>query len=185
MLAAAREGRIKAVSLVAAPGRSGRDVTIEQQNQVLSRLTISDAERSTRIALQHRVIDATVTGKGWETIPREIKLQADSPWFKSWLLFDPAATFRRLKQPILIVHGALDTETPPAHADALETLSSGRNKIAPTHTRKVIVPALNHLLVPATTGSVEEYAKLGTLNVSPAVGAAIADWLGTALPRRN
>ena len=84
---------------------------------------------------------------------------------------------------MLIVHGALDKETPPAHADALERLSSGRNKIAPTHTRKVVVPSINHLLVPASTGDVAEYTTLDTRTVSPVVGATIAEWLATALPR--
>ncbi len=182
MLAAAREGRVKAVALLAAPGKNGRDVVAEQQVQLLSRLSISATERSTRTALQHRVAEAAITGKGWETIPPEIKIEASAPWFKSWLLFDPAVAMRKLKQPILIVHGALDMETPLAHADALELLSSRRNKIAPTHTRKVVVPGVNHLLVPATSGEVAEYPKLSTLVVSPVVATTIAEWLGSVLP---
>jgi pimeloyl-ACP methyl ester carboxylesterase len=184
MLAAAREGRIKALAVLASPGKNGRDVTAEQQVQLLSRLSISNTERATRTALQHRVAEAAITGKGWETIPPEIKVEASAPWFKSWLLFDPAVTVRRLKQPILILHGALDMETPPAHADALESLSSQRNKIAPTHTRKVVVPGVNHLFVPATTGEIAEYMKLGTLAVSPVVATTITEWLGSVLPPR-
>jgi pimeloyl-ACP methyl ester carboxylesterase len=182
MLAAERESRIKALALVAAPGRSGREVTLEQQAQVLSRLAISDVDRANRIAMQQRLIDAVITGKGWEAVPPELRSDAGSPWFRSWLLFDPAAIMRRLKQPVLIMQGALDAETPAAHADALEAMSSQRNKIAPTHTRKVIVPGINHLLVPARTGTVDEYPALETLTVAPAVKAALTEWLATAVP---
>jgi pimeloyl-ACP methyl ester carboxylesterase len=185
LTAAAREGRIKAVALVNAPGRNGRDVTIEQQRQILSRLNLPEPEQASRTALQHRVIDATITGKGWETIPAEIRRDADTPWFRSWLQFDPAAAFRRMKQPVLIVYGALDTEIPPEHADQLERLSAARDAKKPQNTRKVALPGVNHLLVPASTGSVEEYDTLETLTVSPEAGAAIAAWVRELLPPRR
>jgi pimeloyl-ACP methyl ester carboxylesterase len=184
MLAAARESDIKAVAVVGAPGRSGREVTIEQQLYLLSRMNLPDAERSARTALQYRIIDAAMTGTGWETIPPDVRSQADSAWFRSWLLFEPAAVLRRMDQPVLIVHGALDKETPPAHADRLATLSSQRNENRPEYTSQVIIPGINHLLVPAETGEVDEYDTLETLAVSPAVSAAIAEWLGEMLPPR-
>jgi hypothetical protein len=185
MLAAARENDIKAVALVNAPGRGGREVTIEQQLQVLSRMNLPDAERSARTALQYRIIDAAMTGRGWETIPPDVRIQADTNWFRSWLLFEPAAAFRRMDQPVLILHGALDTEMPVAHADQLETLSIRRDDdLPPAHTQKVIVPAVNHLLVPAETGEVAEYDQLDLRNVSSAVTMALAEWLTEMLPPR-
>jgi hypothetical protein len=185
MLAAAREDDIKAVALVNAPGRSGREVTIEQQLHLLSRMNLPEAERSARTALQYRIIDAAMTGKGWETISPEVRGQADTNWFRSWLQFEPAAAFRRMDQPVLIVHGALDKETPPAHADLLATLSIQRDDdLPPAYTQKVIVPAVNHLLVTAETGEVDEYGTLDTLAVSADVSAAIAEWLGRMLPPR-
>jgi hypothetical protein len=39
------------------------------------------------------------------------------------------------------------------------------------------VPGVNHLLVPATTGDVEEYGRLTERHVSPAVTQAIVTWL--------
>jgi fermentation-respiration switch protein FrsA (DUF1100 family) len=147
-------------------------------------MNLPDAERSARTALQYRIIDAAMTGTGWETIPPDVRSQADSAWFRSWLLFEPAAVLRRMDQPVLIVHGALDKETPPAHADRLATLSSQRNGNRPEYTSQVIIPGINHLLVPAETGEVDEYDTLETLAVSPAVSAAIAEWLGEMLPPR-
>jgi hypothetical protein len=46
----------------------------------------------------------------------------------------------------------------------------------------VKVPAINHLLVPATTGEASEYAELKDKNVSKAVTGAIVTWLNKTLP---
>jgi PAS domain S-box-containing protein len=67
-------------------------------------------------------------------------------------------------------------------ADNLESLSRGRNKLPATHTKKVVIPGVNHLLVPATTGSVSEYSSLSALTVAPEVSSTLTDWLATALP---
>jgi hypothetical protein len=41
----------------------------------------------------------------------------------------------------------------------------------------VKLPGVNHLLVPATTGDVEEYGRLTERHVSPVVTQAIVTWL--------
>jgi dienelactone hydrolase len=94
MLAASREKRVKAVALVASPGRSGREVTLEQQQQVLAGLTISESEKAARRTLQSRVNEATMTRRGWEGIPSDLRRQAET-WFRSWLSFDPRSPSRR------------------------------------------------------------------------------------------
>jgi pimeloyl-ACP methyl ester carboxylesterase len=177
LTAAAREKRITRVALVAAPGTSGRELTMEQQRLSLARLNEGDADRQAKIALQQRVIDAVITGNGWEAVPPDVRRQADSIWFKTWLLFDPRATIDRIKQPLLVVHGALDREIPVAHADRLDAMARARKGVPPAGSVKVIVPGVNHLLVPATTGEVDEYDSLPVKTVSPDVMAAIIQWL--------
>jgi fermentation-respiration switch protein FrsA (DUF1100 family) len=184
LLAADRESRIKAIGLVAAPGLSGRETTLEQQRHALARSKEPEEDKKAKIALQLRIMDAAATGRGWEGVPPAVRQQADTTWFRSWLLFDPAAAIRKVDQPILIVQGALDTQVPPAHADRLETLSRGRKDSPPAHTRKVVVPGVNHLLVPATTGEVDEYPTLTGKSVAPEIAQAIAEWLRAALTKR-
>jgi hypothetical protein len=183
--ASAREDNIRAIGLIASPGQTGREFALEQQRLALARMSQSDEEQRAKIALQMKLLDAVVSGGGWEGIPPELRYQADTPWFKSWLLFDPARAINRTERPILIVHGAVDRETPPAHADRLEQLSRGRRRIADTHTRKVIVPGVNHLLVRAETGNVDEYPALTERTLSPDVGSAMVSWLGDVLPARR
>ena len=185
MLAASREKRIRAVALVEAAGRTGREVTIEQQERLLGRMNLPAAERAEKIALQQRIVDATIRGTGWEGVPTDLRRQADTPLFKSWLLFDPAVAIAKVKQPVLILQGALDTQFPPAYADRLDELARSRREAPPTHTRKIIVPGVNHLLVPATTGEVDEYSTLTTRTISPDVTAAIVQWVKDALSLKS
>jgi pimeloyl-ACP methyl ester carboxylesterase len=181
MLAATREKRVKGLGLLATPGSSGREVTMEQQERLLSALRMPEADRKARIALQTRVNEAVATGKGWENIPADVRRQADSPFFRTWLLFDPAAAIKKLKQPIFIAQGSLDTEIPPAHADRLEHLSLTARKVPVAHTQKLVVSGVNHLLVPAATGSIDEYASLEGETIAPAISGALVAWLQTVL----
>ena len=64
-----------------------------------------------------------------------------------------------VRQPILIVQGELDTQVEPSNADRLEALARKRKNAPPVEVVKV--PGVNHLLVPATTGEVDEYAPDG------------------------
>ena len=181
LTAAGRERRIRSLVLLEAPGKSGRDLTLEQQQALLVRLKEPETERQAKVATQMKVMDAVMSGKGWDALPPELRRQADTPWFKSWLLFDPAVAFTRVNQPVLIIHGALDTQIPPSHADRLEEMSRARKRVAPEATRKIIVPKINHLLVPAVTGEVEEYESLAVLTVAPEVTTPVIEWLKATL----
>jgi fermentation-respiration switch protein FrsA (DUF1100 family) len=90
-------------------------------------------------------------------------------------MFDPAEALPRTKQPLLIVQGDLDTQVPPAQADQLAKLAKARKKGGPVE--EVHIPGVNHLLVPATTGEVSEYAQLKDHTVSPKLADAIIEWL--------
>ena len=85
-----------------------------------------------------------------------------------------------VKQPILILQGALDKQVLPYHADELAELARARKKAAPVEVKQL--PALNHLFVPAKTGDVSEYQSLETKVISPEVAAAIAAWVAS-VPR--
>ena len=85
------------------------------------------------------------------------------------------------RQPVLIVQGELDVQVQPYHADRLADMARARRSKAPVDVVKV--PGVNHLLVPAKTGDVSEYATLGQdVQVSPQVTKAIADFMLKALP---
>ena len=183
LIAAAREDRIKAVALLAAPGATGREVTLEQQQRTLAGLKETEADKTAKIDLQRRIIDAAISGDGWEGIPPDVRRQADTPWFRSWLMFDPAKPIDDMDAPLLIVHGSLDQEMPSSHADRLEALSAAREKDRPELTSKAILEGVNHLMMAAKVGDVEEYATLDK-TIAPGVVKALTGWLALVLRAR-
>lgn len=175
MTAAAREGRVAAVALVGAGSTTGGELVLEQQQRLLDQSNAPDAEKQAKIELQRRINDAAITGKGWDDVPPALRSAADTPWFQSMLTFDPARLMKDIRQPVLVVHGTLDTEVPPAHADRLAELARARKRKVPTDLLKI--PDVNHLLVPARTGARSEYATLPDRRLAPAATAGIAAWM--------
>ncbi|OFW35456.1 MAG: hypothetical protein A3F70_16295 [Acidobacteria bacterium RIFCSPLOWO2_12_FULL_67_14] len=175
LLAANRERRIAAVAAVAAPSAGGADRWLERQRHELDRLSLPPAERVAKIELQQRINEAVITGRGWEALPPEVRSQADTPWFQSFLTFDPVRVIEDVRQPLLLLHGELDAEVPVTHVDRLAEAvrTEGRSRSVSV----VTVRGVNHLLVPAQTGDLSEYPTLKDRTISPDVASAITGWL--------
>jgi pimeloyl-ACP methyl ester carboxylesterase len=178
MLTAGRErGKVSGLVLIAGPSTSGNEVVLEQQKHILASMPIDDAQRAEKIMLQEKINRAVIKGTGWTDIPEAARRVADTPWFYSFLTFDPAKAMADTRQPVLIVQGELDTQVQPYHADKLAELARAR-KGDKVPVELVKVPGVNHILVPAKTGEVAEYSTLGPdAKVSPQVTSAIADFL--------
>jgi hypothetical protein len=175
LISAGKDKRLAAVVLLATPGISGSDLVLAQQQHLLSRSNLPEADRQTRIDLQKRINDAAMTGKGLDAFPPDVRRQIDNTEFQSLLNTDPAKLVPGVRQPILIVQGLLDTQVASDNADRLEALARARKQ--PAAVDVVKVPGVNHLLAPATTGEVDEYATLADKHVSPAVSSAVVEWL--------
>src|SRR3954469_12154974 len=157
LVAAAREAKIAAVVAISIASAHGTEQFLEQQRLAVESSNLPQAEREKRLALQRQVQQAVLTGKGWEAIPANVRRAADTPWFQSVLAYDPAKVLKDVKQPLLIVHGALDREAPVDHAEKLAALArQGKSKSVDL----IIVRGVNHLLAPAVTGSMAEYGTL-------------------------
>ena len=142
-----------------AAGSTGAElILLRQQQRVLDGLKLPPAERQARIDLQKKIQAAVVSGTGWQGVPDAMRRQADTPWFKSMLTYDPAQVLAKVKQPLLIIQGDLDPKVPPAEADRLGELAArARRRRRPE----------------AASTSPDADQKL----VSPKVAAAIAEWI--------
>jgi pimeloyl-ACP methyl ester carboxylesterase len=182
MLLAGRErGKVAAMALLAGPSTSGNEIVLEQQKYMLSKMPIDDAQRAEKVALQQKINTAVIKGTGWADIPEQARRVADTPWFYSFLTFDPSKAMNETRQPVLIVQGELDVQVPPHHADKLAEMARARKGTKAT-VEVVKVPGINHLLVPAKTGDVAEYASLGAeAAVAKQVTSAISGFLTKAL----
>jgi len=179
MIAAAKDKRIAAVALVATPGVTGAEIVLAQQKHLLDRSTLSAEEKQTKIDQQKRIHQAVITGKGLDELPPEVRRAVDNTEFQSILVTDPAKVMPNMRKPLLIVQPELDTQVEPANADKLDALAKQRKNAPPVETVKI--PGVNHLLAPATSGEVEEYARLTERHVSPAVTQALVAWLKKVL----
>ncbi|HEV8348200.1 MAG TPA: alpha/beta fold hydrolase [Vicinamibacterales bacterium] len=179
LMAAAREKRIAAAVVLGTSGVTGAELVLAQQQRVLSRSKMTAEEQQAKVDLQKRIHEAVITGKGWDQLPADVRRQVDNPEYQSILLNDPSKVMPNVKQPILIVQGELDTQVEPANADKLEALARKRKNAPPVDVVKV--PGVNHLLVPAKTGEVDEYGTLTDKQVSANVTNAIVTWLKKTL----
>ena len=53
-------------------------ITLERQQLALALTSLPEAERQNRLALQERVLDAVVSGRGWEELPEDVRAQAET-----------------------------------------------------------------------------------------------------------
>jgi uncharacterized protein len=177
MIAAARDKHIGGLVLAATPGVTGAEFNLRRAQRVLEGSRKSEEEKQATIELQKSIQQAVLSGSGWDQVPSELRKQADTPWFQSYLAFDPAQVMPKIHVPILIVQGMLDTEVEPSNAEALDVLARARKGKSTVELSKI--PDVNHLLIAASTGLVEEYSRLKEEQINPAVTSAITNWLAT------
>jgi pimeloyl-ACP methyl ester carboxylesterase len=164
LLATSKTKEIDGLVTIGASAARGDEVLLAQQQRVLDALNLPPQERQARIDLQRR-IHAAVTGEGgWEGIPPQVRRQADTPWFRSALQFDPSQVMPKIKKPLLIVHAEQDANVPAEEASRLAALANARKKMPPSDV--VRVPAVTHTLAAA-----------GEKSISARVVSAIADWV--------
>ena len=182
LIAATKAKRVTAVALLAAPGRPGAALNTWQVERALRRSGRPEDEKARTLALQLQIQQAVLSGRGWEplALPDAVRRQADTPWFQSLLAFDPARVLRDVSQPVLVIHGGLDTQIPAE--DAATLLAASRQRPRGGAAQIVTVPQVNHLLVQATTGENDEYPLLVGATVSAAVTSPLIDWLGRVVP---
>lgn len=178
MIAARRERRADHLVLVATPAGTGAHWVLEQQRAALDRLGSAETERAENIELQQRIHDAVMNGGPWTGVPDEMRGQADTPWFRSFLEFEVTDTLRRTRQPLLIVRGSLDDQVGPEHAAALEATAQTRRDEATVEL--LTLDNLDHRLVETVSGEPPSYGALSTATVSPSFTTALTNWLQEA-----
>ena len=101
------------------------------------------------------------------------------PWLRWFRSYDPLPTARRVRQPVLILQGALDRQVTAGQADTLgAAIRAGGNRDVTVR----VFPGLNHLFVLSPTdGSPSEYASLRGATMAPEVLDVMAAWLAQRL----
>ena len=179
LLAASREKRIAAVGTLGTAGVTGAELALAQQRRLLEHSAMSDAEKREKVETQKKIHEAVITGRGLDQLPPEVRRAVDNAEYQSLLVADPAAIVPKVRQPILIATGELDTEVDPSNADRLAALARQRKHGGAVDVVKL--PGVNHLLEAATTGETDEYGRLPDRHVRADVTRALVAWLKKAL----
>jgi dienelactone hydrolase len=174
-MVASTDTQIASIVLMAGSGKRGDQITMDQANDMLARDTTMTAEEKKRkLAEQQELIRAVVTGGDLSKYPA----QASMPWIKEFWTYDPLVTIRKVRQPILILQGALDRQITAEQATMLEKAAhDAGNKDVTVH----LFPNLNHLFLPAKTGAFSEYSMLETSAIGDDVLKILGDWLEVKL----
>ncbi len=180
MLVAAREPRVSAIGLVATPVMSGTELIFEQQRIMFEQTGMGEPARQAAVEQQKKILDAVVTGKGWEELTLEVRRRVDTPLYRSFLTFEPSQAIVKVRQPMLIVQPMLDREVPAHHGEQLAQLARSRPRAKTTDF--VQLDGINHLLARATTGEIAEYTTLSQRTIAPAASLEIVSWLDKTLP---
>ena len=159
-MVAASDTSLKGIVLMAGTAYTGRRIlAYQQQNAVDHATTLTPEERQDALAESARATD---------------RLAAGSAWVRYFLDYDPVATARKVKVPVLILQGETDQQVTPEQADTLAAAfrAGGDRDVT---MRKF--PDTDHLFLADPDGYPGGYPVLPSRAVRPEVLGAIADWL--------
>ena len=151
--------KLKALVLMAAPGRQIPEIALLQQERMLAQAGVPKEQVDKQVEAQRAVFDAIRTGQPLpKDVPESERAHVDSQraWLKSHIDNDVQKTLHDLRAlPILVTQGAKDLQIPPEDADLVRRgLASGKNAKA----RVILYPSLNHLFAVSHEGSLGEYS---------------------------
>jgi dienelactone hydrolase len=157
---AATDTALKGAVLMAGPSQTGAEILRFQQRQAIDNdSTFPPESRDSMYAVAHDSLQTLITTDTW------LRFFAD---------YDPLATARQVKTPILILHGSTDRQVTAEQAPALaEAFRNGGN---PDVTMEVF-PDLNHLFIHDPDGQPGGYNRLSSNKVVPEVLGVMVEWL--------
>lgn len=174
-LVASTDERIAAIVLMAGTAKRGDAVLLYQLNSPFDNNPIlPEEEKAARRAENEKMIRTVVEGGDTTRLPQLLR----HAWTKAFLTYDPLPTIRKVRQPVLILQGALDRQVTADQATMLEqALQSSGNKDVTTR----VFPTLNHLFLPAKTGEPSEYSMLETKVLGDDLLNVLSEWLQSKL----
>lgn len=186
-LVAQADPRVAFIVLIAGPAVSGGDLLVEQSRAIQKASGIAPAMVEGNVAIQSRImravaahadsaeaataaVDAILAEAGQPQVQRQaVAAQLVAPWTRWFIAHDPAPSLAALPIPVLAIYGGKDVQVPAEqNAAALRALLPSAEV--------VVLPNLNHLMQPATTGLPAEYQTIET-TFDPSALTAIVDWV--------
>lgn len=185
-IVAARNRDVSFIVLLAGTGVTGKEILKEQMVAMMQAEGAPAKALEEISTLQTQALDAVIAGDQEKALalttaltraqlrtgdkePEEATLKAaaemglkqiNSPWMRTFLTLDPQAHLTKVTCPVLILNGSKDMQVlarqnvPPMVAALMQ---AGNPDVT-----AIVLPSLNHLFQPCTTGGGSEYAKIET-----------------------
>ena len=202
-IVATRSKDVAFIVMLAGSGVPGGQILLKQSELISRAQGMDDATLKTVLDQMRVVIDLAGAGadttairaKLDETVSMQLTAAADSnkagieasaagfrrqlgvmtsPWFRYFITYDPRPVLRQVKVPVLALDGEHDLQVPPQQnlPEIEKALHDAKNKDCTVK----MMPGLNHLLQPAKTGAISEYAST-EITMDPSALETIRDWI--------
>ncbi|HLS79342.1 MAG TPA: alpha/beta fold hydrolase [Nocardia sp.] len=192
LVAARPDSGVAFAVLMAGPSVDGGAVLIEQSRLILAASGTPPEQIDAQVAQTTEMVGLLRAGdldgaravyeRSLADLPeeaRESAAQAGSPitpYYASFVNYDPAPALSALRIPVLAFFGGKDLQVPAAQNE-----QPARDLLTGTDATVHVFPEANHLMQPANTGNLDEYATIET-TVDPQVLAFVTDWLAGRVP---
>ena len=175
------------VVMLAGPAVSGGALLTEQSRATQAAMGVAPAAIDANVAIQARImsavaenaasasatiaaVDAVLADAGLSVAQRQAQArQTGSAWSRWFIAHDPGPALAGLDVPLLALYGGKDVQVPAdQNAPVLSRLKPDA--------KVVVLPDLNHLMQPATTGLPNEYEAIET-TIDPEALATVVNWV--------
>ena len=159
-MVAASDPKLKTLVVMAGPAYTGAEIIKFQQRYGVEHAEkIAPAQRDSALKASQAALDS---------------MAKNDVWFKYFLTYDPIPTAKRVRTPTIILQGEKDQQVTFEQANKLAAaMKAGGNRDVTVK----VVPNLNHLFIPDTSGNPAGYTQLKSNKVSSEVLGMMADWL--------
>jgi|HubBroStandDraft_1064217.scaffolds.fasta_scaffold09319_4 fermentation-respiration switch protein FrsA (DUF1100 family) len=187
---AARNKDVAFIVMMAGTGVPGDEIIAAQSEAIAVAGGKDPAEAAKDAAKERELLKLVETEKDETALEKELKekmagdvpeaqigpeiKQLTSPWFRYFLIYDPAIALRKVTCPVLAINGSLDKQVLPS-----QNLPPIRKALAESgnpHVEIDELPGLNHLFQTAKTGSPMEYAQIEE-TISPVALDKMSTWI--------
>ncbi len=160
-LVAAEDARLAGIALLAGPAYTGGRIIAYQQRSAIAQMYPSAfaSARDSMFRAAQRQLDSTAQS---------------NPWIREFISYDPIPTARRVRVPVLLLHGEQDLQVTVEQADTLAAAFRGGGNRDVTLRR---LERTNHLFQRDASGVPSGYGSLPNRQATAESLGALADWL--------
>ncbi len=200
-LVATRDRSIAFIVMMAGPGVNGLDIMLEQGKLIAKAMGMNDAQAAPIAAMRAQLFAIIRDEKDPAVAAVKLKAlmmatatamhlpdnafaavvdQVNNNWFRFFVNYDPAATLRKVRCPVLALNGSLDLQVPAA-----QNLPAIRAALKDNRDAEIDeLPNLNHLFQTAKTGSPGEYGQIEE-TMAPSALQLMTAWILKHAERRR